>query len=153
MCGRYAVQFLFILNQSTAFEVRISDWSSDGGSSGLNHLVQLRLRPGVLAAVGRHHVGAAVAEQLPGQRQTGVGRGPAQRLPAALLVLVTQSVLHRWRPVAGLQPVLARVRQLRVQHRAVFPTGRASTRESVSRYVLIMVGLESLKKTKKTIHA
>jgi hypothetical protein len=84
-----------------------------------NHLGQLRVRPGLLAAERPDHPGAGVAEQLPRHRQSRRGAGAAQRLPATLRLLVHQSVLHRQRHVAGLQPVVARVRLRQLQHRAV----------------------------------
>src|SRR3546814_8818101 len=61
---------IFFFKQKTAYEMRISDWSSDVCSSDLIDLLERR-QDGVLAAVAGVHHGPAVAGAPPDIRGRG----------------------------------------------------------------------------------
>src|SRR3546814_20523478 len=55
---------VFFFKQKTAYELRISDWSSDVCSSDLQHRLAVRRRPSALAPPPRH-VGELEADHAP----------------------------------------------------------------------------------------
>src|SRR3546814_14203286 len=114
------IAYVFFLKQKTAYEMRISDWSSDVCSSDLpelrDHLRRHRRR-----SRPRRHLGGALAhDQHPHDRSGGAGVA----LPGA-----PGGVSHP--PRLGRRPI-----------------GRASCRERVCQYVSISVVAVSLKKKK-----
>src|SRR3546814_14991303 len=111
--------FLFFFKQKTAYEMRISDWSSDVCSSDLPaHVADIdgRFRRTVIGAVGQ-------------RERLGIARGNRRR-PDRLQRL-RQCRLDRFGPAP--------------QHH-LQEIGRASCRERVCQYVYISVVAVSLKK-------
>src|SRR3546814_1597235 len=73
----YICYLIFFFKQKTAYEVRISDWSSDVCSSDLR-----RTALAIVRQVGWSRVGAAFAHVLPGepQRRSAAPRSEERRV-------------------------------------------------------------------------
>src|SRR3546814_19597404 len=114
----------FFFKQKTAYEMRISDWSSDVCSSDLPALHKLAAR-GWLAETHRMHclspAGKEKLQELAGVRRTGVEDFVSSLAPEESRTLAT----------------------------ALGEDGRASCRERGGRYVEISVGAGALKKKNK----
>src|SRR3546814_12872443 len=136
----------FFFKQKTAYEMRISDWSSDVCSSDLPDVVQVDQD-----LVGRWGLGVAVSEE-----RLGLGDGHGQHLAD---VLAAEGVLQHGRLEALALALLAgggdpgHHRQVGVDHAGPVAggaeIGRASCRERGCQYVSISVVAGSLKKKKK----
>src|SRR3546814_15596406 len=119
--------YFFFFKQKTAYELRISDWSSDVCSSDLvsRRPPLLKIACGMGSSLSREYLTRA--------------------LQAAGITALFLKSLISWRSVPTLPP-----------HRSALPTtsfagiiqqiGRASCRESVCQYVSISVGAVPLKK-------
>src|SRR3546814_19334848 len=121
---------LFFLKQKTAYEMRISDWSSDGGSSDLGRHAadeeghgRRRPRPGA----GPHGHGREAAGAAGGAGPGGGERHLRRRHSAGRRAGLAPGAVTRGRP-----------------HRQI---GRASWRERVWQNVYIKVVSVSFKKT------
>src|SRR3546814_9095175 len=85
MFSYYCICFFFFFKQKTAYEMRISDWSSDVCSSDLVHM----LDAGILAAqaleslLQEEHAGQVARGRRAGQLDHRLALGRQQRLGAA----------------------------------------------------------------------
>src|SRR3546814_2795347 len=88
---RVLMLFLFFFKQKTAYEMRISDWSSDVCSSDLDGLLQRLLDAGAVRLALPAHIGPAII--FDGEGEAGHGsepiflrsRGRESIMPAATL--------------------------------------------------------------------
>src|SRR3546814_1141224 len=117
----------FFFKQKTAYEMRISDWSSDVCSSDLGST------NADLIALARD--GAAEGLWLRAERQSA-GRGRQGRAWASPAGNLYVSTIVRLRPTDPQAATLALVAEI----------GRASCRERVGQYVEISVGAVALQK-------
>src|SRR3546814_7286167 len=113
--------FLFCFKQKTAYEVRISDWSSDVCSSDLQRAApEMRCGGGVAGAAGEGEV-----HLVAGQRDRRVDPGERPRMPAYRHVDVVEAAGADHEALA--RPALLGGAPVEI--------GRASCRERVCKYV------------------
>src|SRR3546814_10592504 len=85
-----SVVLFFFFKQKTAYEMRISDWSSDVCSSDLLGIVEGR------AIVGRHaHAARRLGDRDAAVREVAVLEQRAQRLPRRATEILEADHLHR----------------------------------------------------------
>src|SRR3546814_3431328 len=109
----YILFMFFFFNQKTAYEMRISDWSSDVCSSDLR-AGERRAKVGVMAGKGAHRLLDRVLDEL-----TTGGRVSGEPAPVVVRLL----------PLGPLARTYG--------DRTLAEIGRASWRERVCQYVLI----------------
>src|SRR3546814_19034010 len=117
------LMLFFFFKQKTAYEMRISDWSSDVCSSDL-----LAVRPWLL--------------RDPGQRVIAIGPRMAEDLVIALAEVAAALILH--------DECVAAEHRLDRMARGPAEIGRASCRERVCQYGSISVAPGSFKKKNNT---
>src|SRR3546814_6105207 len=128
MIGSWCYVFCFFFKQKTAYEMRISDWSSDVCSSDRQREEAVKVRKLRLVALSSIAAMAAVTEA---HAQSKVDANPEASEVSSLTDIVVTARKREER----LQDVPVAVTAITAEGLEKSPIGRASSRERVCQYV------------------